>query len=52
MTQPAPAPRFSRSVPRTPFAPQPITPENTDAALAAWFDSERIAGLRSNGIID
>jgi crotonobetainyl-CoA:carnitine CoA-transferase CaiB-like acyl-CoA transferase len=52
VTQPAPAPRFSRSVPRTPFAPQPITPENTDAALAAWFDSERIAGLRSNGIID
>lgn len=50
--QPAPAPRFSRSVPGTPFAPQPITPENTDAALAAWFDPARIAELRGNGIID
>ncbi|UXJ50215.1 CaiB/BaiF CoA transferase family protein [Pseudomonas citronellolis] len=52
VTQPAPAPRFSRSVPRTPFAPQPITTENTDAALAAWFDPARIAELRDQGIID
>ena len=52
VTQPAPAPRFSRSVPHTPFAPQPITAENTDAALAAWFDPQRIAELRGNGVID
>lgn len=52
VTQPAPAPRFSRSVPATPFAPQPITPANTDAALAAWLSAERIAELRSNGTID
>lgn len=52
VTQPAPAPRFSRSVPDTPFAPQPITPENTDTALAAWFEPNRITELRARGIID
>ncbi|OAI94891.1 carnitine dehydratase [Pseudomonas putida] len=52
VTQPAPAPRFSRSVPPTPFAPQPITAQNTDAALAAWFDPARIAALRCQGVID
>ncbi|MNZ91970.1 putative CoA-transferase [compost metagenome] len=52
VTQPAPAPRFSRSVPDTPFAPQPITPTNTDVALAAWFDPSRITELRARGIID
>lgn len=52
VVQPAPAPRFSRSVPATPFAPQPITPANTDAALADWFAPARVAELRANGIID
>lgn len=52
VVQPAPAPRFSRSVPGTPFAPQPITPANTDAALADWFAPARVAELRANGIID
>lgn len=52
VVQPAPAPRFSRSVPKTPFAPQPITPSNTDAALADWFAAERVADLRARGIID
>ncbi|MNQ86182.1 CoA-transferase family III [compost metagenome] len=52
VVQPAPAPRFSRSVPGTPFAPQPITPTNTDAALADWFTPGRVAELRANGIID
>jgi crotonobetainyl-CoA:carnitine CoA-transferase CaiB-like acyl-CoA transferase len=52
VTQPAPAPRFSRSVPQTPFAPQPITPSNTDTALSAWFAPERVAQLRECGIID
>ena len=52
VTQPAPAPRFSRSVPQTPFAPQPITPANTDTALSAWFAPDRVAQLRECGIID
>ena len=34
--QPAPAPRFSRTVPDVPTPPQPVTPENTAAALASW----------------
>lgn len=50
--QPAPAPRFSRSTPATPCAPKPITPENSNAALAAWFSSGEIAALRDSGIID
>lgn len=52
VVQPSPAPRFSRSVPLTPTAPKPITPENTNAALAAWFSASEIAALRGDGIID
>lgn len=52
VTQPAPAPRFSRSVPETPFAPKPVTPQNTDDALADWLDASKIAALRNAGIID
>lgn len=52
VVQPAPAPRFSRSEPSTPTAPKPITPENTNAALAAWFSASEIAALRGEGIID
>ncbi|MHC8320457.1 CaiB/BaiF CoA transferase family protein [Pseudomonas sp. GB2N2] len=52
VVQPSPAPRFSRSVPSTPTAPKPITPENTNAALAAWFSASEIAALRGDGIID
>lgn len=52
VVQPAPAPRFSRSTPAAPIAPQPVTPENSNAALAAWFSSSEISALRSSGIID
>lgn len=52
VTQPAPAPRFSRSVPAKPFAPQPITPENTDNAFEAWFSADKVAELRAQGIVD
>ncbi|MGY3324014.1 CaiB/BaiF CoA transferase family protein [Pseudomonas fluorescens] len=52
VVQPAPAPRFSRSEPSTPTAPKPVTPENTNAALAAWFSASEIAALRGDGIID
>jgi len=50
--QARPAPRFSRSMPDTPTAPQAITPANTDSTLAAWFDAEKIASLRARGVID
>jgi alpha-methylacyl-CoA racemase len=50
--QPAPAPRFSRTVPDTPTPPRPISPSNTDAALRPWFDPARIEQLRADGVID
>ena len=49
--QPAPAPRFSRSVPGTPRAPAPITPENTEAALAPWLPATDVAALRESGVL-
>jgi crotonobetainyl-CoA:carnitine CoA-transferase CaiB-like acyl-CoA transferase len=52
IVQPAPAPRFSRTVPATPTAPQPATPENTDRALSAWFTRDKIDALRAQGVID
>lgn len=51
VTQPAPAPRFSRSVPDTPSAPAPITPENTEAALAPWLPAAEVAALRARGVL-
>jgi len=50
--QPAPAPRFSRTVPGTPASPAPLTPENTQAALEPWCGAEEIAAWRSAGVID
>ena len=52
VVQPAPAPRFSRSIPQTPTPPQEITRENTDAALAKWAGPEEIADLRKDGTLD
>jgi len=51
VTQPAAAPRFSRTPAATPLPPQAITPENTDAALADWLDQAAIEQLRADGII-
>lgn len=52
VTQPAPAPRFSRTNlgPVTP--PQEISAGNTDAALAQWLEASEIAALRAAGTID
>jgi crotonobetainyl-CoA:carnitine CoA-transferase CaiB-like acyl-CoA transferase len=50
--QPAPAPRFSRTVPDTPSPPAPVTPENTRAALEPWCSAGEIASWRSAGLID
>ena len=52
VVQPAPAPRFSRTVPEVPTPPQPVTPENTTAALAPWVDERRIAEWRRERLID
>ena len=52
VTQPAPAPRFSRTVPGMPTPPAPVTPENTTAALADWADSAQVAQWRERRLID
>jgi len=49
--QPAPAPRFSRTLPDTPTPPS-LPGEHTDAVLDEWgFSAEEIARLRADGII-
>ncbi len=52
IVQPAPAPRFSRTVPATPVPPAPLTPENTQAGLEPWCGAEEITAWRSAGLID
>ena len=48
IVQPAPAPRFSRSVPEKPTAPEAPDPER---ALAGWLTSESIAKLKAEGVV-
>ncbi|MDB5797298.1 MAG: L-carnitine dehydratase/bile acid-inducible protein [Paucimonas sp.] len=43
ITQPAPAPRFSRSECDLPRAPIPVTPDNSRAALEDWLGAEAAA---------
>jgi len=48
IVQPAPAPRFSRSVPEKPTAPEAPDPER---ALAGWLTSESIAKLKAERVV-
>jgi crotonobetainyl-CoA:carnitine CoA-transferase CaiB-like acyl-CoA transferase len=48
VTQSAPAPRFSRTIPDPPTPPRA---PDTDAALAGWLDASEIAALRAEGTI-
>jgi alpha-methylacyl-CoA racemase len=51
VTQPGPAPKFSRTAPATP-APPAHAGENTVEALSAWgFDEKRIAQLVDSGAV-
>jgi alpha-methylacyl-CoA racemase len=51
LTQPAPAPRFSRTVP-TVERPPAHPGQHTDEALTDWgVDPQRLAGLRASGAI-
>lgn len=45
VVQPAPAPRFSRTVSAKPIPPQPVTRENTAKALSAWLSVGEIEAL-------
>ena len=52
ITQPMPAPRFSRSVPDTPKPFRPWDPHQADEILGPWLDSRAIGALKDAGIID
>jgi alpha-methylacyl-CoA racemase len=51
VVQPAPAPRFSRSVAAVPIAPQPSGPEEAEAALGPWLDPAEVAALKTAGTL-
>ena len=52
VTQPAPAPRFSRSVPPTPQPFRPWKREDAQEILGPWLDGAQIAAARQAGLID
>ncbi|MBR0641698.1 CaiB/BaiF CoA transferase family protein [Plastoroseomonas hellenica] len=49
VVQPAPAPRFSRTVPDVPSPPQAADPADAEAVLEGWLEAEEIARLRAAG---
>jgi alpha-methylacyl-CoA racemase len=52
ITQPAPAPRFSRTVPAPPGPPQPPSRgEEALTTLTAWLEPVEIAALRAAGTL-
>jgi len=53
IVQPAPAPRFSRTVADLPIPPQhPAGAKDADAILADWLDPAEIAAFRAAGTIE
>jgi len=52
VVQPAPAPRFSRTPSSMPTPPEPITPANTDAALASWASEAQVTSWRAAGTVE
>jgi alpha-methylacyl-CoA racemase len=52
LSQPAPAPRFSRTIPALPIGPQEVSQTNTAKALSGWMSDERVALMRSRGTLD
>ena len=51
VVQPAPAPRFSSTVPEVPTPPRAADPADAEAALEGWLGAEEIAGLRAAGTL-
>lgn len=49
VSQPMPAPRFSRSAPALPKAPRTTTRDEALAALQQWFGADRYAQLEKSG---
>ena len=52
VVQPAPAPRFSRTIPTDPTPPNEIDSSHTAATLRSWLGDARVASLRHDGVID
>ena len=51
VTQPAPAPRFSRSVPPPPRSAEQTVGSSAEDALAGWLDAAEIAALKASGTL-
>lgn len=51
VVQPAPAPRFSRTVPSTPQAARPWDREQAEGILSPWLDSSEVLVARNAGTI-
>lgn len=52
IVQPAPAPKFSRSVPEMPSAPEAAsTGKNVETALNGWMAADEIAAYRARGLL-
>lgn len=52
VVQPAPAPRFSRSVPPKPSAPKAALNADAAASLAGWMTPENVARWQSRGLLN
>jgi len=50
--QPGPAPRFSRTPSDVPTRPEPVSPVNTDAALASWATEAQVMSWRAAGTLE
>jgi crotonobetainyl-CoA:carnitine CoA-transferase CaiB-like acyl-CoA transferase len=51
VTQPAPAPRFSRTAPSAPTSAERTFGSTAEDALAAWLDPGEIAALKANATV-
>jgi alpha-methylacyl-CoA racemase len=51
IVQPAPAPRFSGTVPDLPTPPEAPGAATVDAALAGWLDEQQVARWKSQGTL-
>ena len=51
VVQPAPAPRFSRTVPPTPLPARPWAADEAEDILSPWLDPSQVLAARSAGVI-
>ncbi|MDO8278025.1 MAG: CaiB/BaiF CoA-transferase family protein [Burkholderiaceae bacterium] len=51
LTQPAPAPRFSRTVPPVPHSGKQATPQTASQVLASWLSADEVAAAQKSGVL-